>query len=1109
MVEAGKWNVRLCNNKQTFICKAKRVRSPKSHDVENSSNNIHIKHNKQYRRLREKRSSPNRFSLGDNPFYFTFNAPTNDNSPFSVKDFLDSTQKLLVKNTNKFDDIHRFFNSWSPILESDETHNSANTFDDYPGYDDYPTYCDEYPEDCDEYPDYHKPMHGPPFDEHRVIPATAPYTKDKLAAIILPEPYHASRNPMEIQENFSMTDNVRVHTTIEPIFNHSQFVNVNHPQNDDENVLLVSRPELINEESGTNKANESEYVTKSTGRPFFYLLATTSPAPLCENGWTHSPDLQKCYRVFHHPLTWSRSEMNCKAYGGHLASIGSVREENFIHNMLRTGRMPTLYNQIWIGLSRTCDENRSCQYTWADGNNKTYLNWDTDAEQSNHEIGIIENCGAADLVTMRLTEKKCHTYYPYVCKIQEGLPIPPVNTPTEPPVAYCADDDKNWLFHDAHCYKAVSATLEKKSFWKSRKRCQEEGAELVSIHSLEENHFINSMIYNLSDSALWIGGEANIDSGFHWVDNSSFNFFIWAPDEPSNNDEQESCVTMFTSHNNGYWNDDNCARKMGRICKRPYGTTLPPPATTQAPSGHCPVGWSHLAGRCLQLFGEDNATTWKGARQHCKALAPGADLVSVHNNREQAALTALVAAVGQNAWIGFFNNDGFHWADQSEVDFTHWAAGEPNGNRLRNSRRERCVEVIGSSPQQRGHWNDIRCTVPLGFICHMPTDPNIVIHQPAPTCDGEYAHYFNYSGACYKPVDQHEIWKDAETICTQEGAHLASILDIAENSYIYLLAIDAGLSSVWLGLNSLQDSSGGNHQFSWSDGWPMLLSNWGPGQPNTSLSDHRCAHINTHDGLWYTGKCAGEMPYICKYKNASIPTPDPPTSGRCPDGRWNDLGGSYCYLIQREHKPWNEALRDCIQEGVENTTSNLISIHTQSELDLILQLTAQITDPIWIGLTQFTNGFGWSDGTGLDFINWGESEPNSDEERCGELYTNSGKWNDAACDNPRPFICKTKKTKAMEPKSSLLTEQQPNISSTGSLVGLGSGASAGIIVGVVVSLVFVLVIMGLMAYRYYITPMPDQREYSYSNQSYSDGKMHTSSLPESEDTTQIYEVASG
>ncbi|KIH63331.1 lectin C-type domain protein [Ancylostoma duodenale] len=72
---------------------------------------------------------------------------------------------------------------------------------------------------------------------------------------------------------------------------------------------------------------------------------------------------------------------------------------------------------------------------------------------------------------------------------------------------------------------------------------------------------------------------------------------------------------------------------------------------------------------------------------------------------------------------------------------------------------------------------------------------------------------------------------------------------------------------------------------------------------------------------------------------------------------------------------------------------------------------------VWIGLyvsdahTDINETGKWTDGSMLDFRNWGDGEPNNSDgaENCTVMYTD-GKWNDVACSLCLPFICETDRT---------------------------------------------------------------------------------------------------
>lgn len=54
---------------------------------------------------------------------------------------------------------------------------------------------------------------------------------------------------------------------------------------------------------------------------------------------------------------------------------------------------------------------------------------------------------------------------------------------------------------------------------------------------------------------------------------------------------------------------------------------------------------------------------------------------------------------------------GWAWTDQSALQFTNWAQGEPNGNIFEGT-REDCVEMY-----KDGKWNDNSCYDKRGYVC--------------------------------------------------------------------------------------------------------------------------------------------------------------------------------------------------------------------------------------------------------------------------------------------------------------------------------------------------------------------------------------------------------
>ena len=48
----------------------------------------------------------------------------------------------------------------------------------------------------------------------------------------------------------------------------------------------------------------------------------------------------------------------------------------------------------------------------------------------------------------------------------------------------------------------------------------------------------------------------------------------------------------------------------------------------------------------------------------------------------------------------------------------------------------------------------------------------------------------------------------------------------------------------------------------------------------------------------------------------------------------------------------------------------------------------------------------WYDGTTLDFVNWGELQPNNDKVMCAVVNRYTGLWDDRSCDTLHRYICK-------------------------------------------------------------------------------------------------------
>ncbi|XP_048117659.1 brevican core protein isoform X4 [Alosa alosa] len=122
----------------------------------------------------------------------------------------------------------------------------------------------------------------------------------------------------------------------------------------------------------------------------------------CEPGWEKFQGF--CYRHFVKRQSWEVAEQHCRMCGGHLVSVMSPEEQNFINDRYREYQ--------WTGLN---DRTIEADFRWSDGNPLLYENWYRGQPDSYFLSG--ENC-----VVMvwhddgRWSDVPCNYHLSYTCK---------------------------------------------------------------------------------------------------------------------------------------------------------------------------------------------------------------------------------------------------------------------------------------------------------------------------------------------------------------------------------------------------------------------------------------------------------------------------------------------------------------------------------------------------------------------------------------------------------------------------------------------------------------------------------------------------------------------
>ena len=85
-----------------------------------------------------------------------------------------------------------------------------------------------------------------------------------------------------------------------------------------------------------------------------------------------------CYKLFSQTLNWEAAEKHCQGEGGHLASVQSAEENNFL-----TGMTTEMH---WLGATDIAFEG---DWVWQDGTARVFTDWKAGQPDNNNNN---ENC---------------------------------------------------------------------------------------------------------------------------------------------------------------------------------------------------------------------------------------------------------------------------------------------------------------------------------------------------------------------------------------------------------------------------------------------------------------------------------------------------------------------------------------------------------------------------------------------------------------------------------------------------------------------------------------------------------------------------------------------
>ncbi|XP_068558645.1 lactose-binding lectin l-2-like [Cebidichthys violaceus] len=122
-----------------------------------------------------------------------------------------------------------------------------------------------------------------------------------------------------------------------------------------------------------------------------------------------------------------------------------------------------------------------------------------------------------------------------------------------------------WYSFNNRCYKYVATRM---AWADAELHCVSQRANLVSIHSQEEQNFVKTLIKNFdpAEGYTWFGlSDIHKDGTWMWSDGSAVKFVYWSHLNPDNASGREHCVhTNYPKELK--WNDIPCSYTFPFVC---------------------------------------------------------------------------------------------------------------------------------------------------------------------------------------------------------------------------------------------------------------------------------------------------------------------------------------------------------------------------------------------------------------------------------------------------------------------------------------------------------------------------------------------------------------
>lgn len=239
------------------------------------------------------------------------------------------------------------------------------------------------------------------------------------------------------------------------------------------------------------------------------------------------------YMFYNEHCTWDEAKAYCEGFNGHLVTITSKAEKDFVGQLLteRYGN-GNATGGAWIGFYY------SDGFKWVTGEPFEYTNWNPGEPNYNEPHGLANR--------NQLWNDADKGRFPFICEWED-------QDITHEQPDYIPED-AIYNENNGHWYKLYEETTSLPTWTSVKKECERLGGYLITITSADEQNFMKKI--SNGKGHIWLGATDEKEEGhWEWVTGEKFGEYTnWTPGEP-NNEENREHYMVARGRDNYTWDD--------------------------------------------------------------------------------------------------------------------------------------------------------------------------------------------------------------------------------------------------------------------------------------------------------------------------------------------------------------------------------------------------------------------------------------------------------------------------------------------------------------------------------------------------------------------------